>query len=449
MASISTDKNGNRTIQYYDGEKVRRSIRLGKLAMKTAESIKCKIESLIGAKTAGFPMDVETAKWIATIDSRLADKLTAVGLIPARGSADLGSFLVSYVSTRSDVKASTKLVLGHTQRCLVGYFGENKPLREINAGEADEWRIWLSKDQHLAEATIRRRCSIAKQFMRAAIKRRLLAENPFSELRSGSQVNDAKDHFITVEDSKRILAACPNLQWKLVFALSRFGGLRCPSEHLALRWGDIDWERNRMLVHSPKTEHHDGGACRQVPLFPELRSILQEAFETAPEYDPKSPESAFVITLRRNTTTNLRTYFPRIIKRAGLKPWPKLFANLRASCSTELVARFPGHVVAAWLGHSMKIAQKHYWQVTDDDFLRATATNESDQKSAANSGAINGPEALQMPVPSATASNCQQDRLIQKVHSRKNLGHLPTTAVTTTHKLKLGDAGLEPATCTL
>ncbi len=29
-------------------------------------------------------------------------------------------------------------------------------------------------------------------------------------------------------------------QWRLIFALSRYGGLRCPSEHLALRWGHID-----------------------------------------------------------------------------------------------------------------------------------------------------------------------------------------------------------------
>ena len=45
----------------------------------------------------------------------------------------------------------------------------------------------------------------------------------------------------------------------LIFALSRFAGLRCPSEHLALRWSDINWERSRMIVQSPKTEHHEGG----------------------------------------------------------------------------------------------------------------------------------------------------------------------------------------------
>ena len=34
---------------------------------------------------------------------------------------------------------------------------------------------------------------------------------------------------------------------------------------------------------SPKTEHHAGKGERLVPLLPELRSVLMEAFESAPD----------------------------------------------------------------------------------------------------------------------------------------------------------------------
>ena len=34
---------------------------------------------------------------------------------------------------------------------------------------------------------------------------------------------------------------------------------------------DVDWERGRMTVHSPKTEHHVGGDCRIVPIFGRMR----------------------------------------------------------------------------------------------------------------------------------------------------------------------------------
>ena len=68
----------------------------------------------------------------------------------------------------------------------------------------------------------------------------------------------------------------------LVFAEhaeSRYGGLRTPSETLSLRWEDIDWEMNRMSIPEPKVEHHEGRGIRSCPIFPELRSILDEAFE--------------------------------------------------------------------------------------------------------------------------------------------------------------------------
>ena len=49
--------------------------------------------------------------------------------------------------------------------------------------------------------------------------------------------NRSRDYFVTRDEAKAVLNACPDAEWKLIFALSRYGGLRCPSEHLELRWG--------------------------------------------------------------------------------------------------------------------------------------------------------------------------------------------------------------------
>ena len=46
---------------------------------------------------------------------------------------------------------------------------------------------------------------------------------------------------------------------------------------------------------------------------------------------------------------------------------------MRASRSTELVKDFPEHVVTAWMGHSKRIAQKHYLQVTEEDYKQASS----------------------------------------------------------------------------
>lgn len=69
----------------------------------------------------------------------------------------------------------------------------------------------------------------------------------------------------------------------------------------------------------------------------------------------------FVMKRTVNPKSNLRTVFMKILKRAGIKPWPKLSQNLRSSRSTELITQgFPAYVVAAWLGHSVKVANTHY-----------------------------------------------------------------------------------------
>ncbi|MEX2138897.1 MAG: site-specific integrase [Pirellulales bacterium] len=173
----------------------------------------------------------------------------------------------------------------------------------------------------------------------------------------------------------------------MIVALSRYGGLRCPSEVLSLRWQDVDWEGGRIVVQSPKTEHHVGKATRTIPLFAELRPILAEAFYLASEgaayvVDGNHRDAANTASGWRNC--NLRTQFERIVKRAGLTPWPRLFHARRASRETELAKDYPIHVVTSWLGNTPRIALKHYLQVTDADFERAAASAESGALSAQN-----------------------------------------------------------------
>lgn len=72
--------------------------------------------------------------------------------------------------------------------------------------------------------------------------------------------------------------------------------------------------------------------------------------------------------------SNLRTGLERILKAAGIPPWPRIFHNLRASCQTDLEAKFPTHVVCAWLGNSPQTAAKHYLQVRQADFDKAAST---------------------------------------------------------------------------
>jgi integrase len=306
------------------------------------------------------------------IGDDLHAKLAKAGLVTPRQPAKqlcLGPFLDSYITGRTDLKDRTRMSLHGARNRLVQYFKADRPLGEISAGDAEDWQIWLKtqgyKGKPYGKATVSRTLVRAKQFFRFAVKKKLITENPFDDIKPGSQVNEERKFFVEREVAYRVLEACPDAEWRLLFALSRFRGLRCPSEHFSLLWADVAWERNRFLVRSPKTEHHEGGAARCVPIFPELRPYLQAAWDLAPE------GAVHVIAKYRDTDTNLRTRLSKIIRRAGLKPWPKLFHNLRASRETELAKEYPIHVVCDWIGNDAMIAKKHYLQVTDDYFERA------------------------------------------------------------------------------
>ena len=106
-----------------------------------------------------------------------------------------------------------------------------------------------------------------------------------------------------------------------------------------------------------------------MPIFPELRPWLEDAKLVA------EPDAKYVITmpaLRADKYANVGSQMARYIKRAGIKPWPKLFVNMRATRETELAAEFPIHVVCEWLGNSKAVAKKHYLRVTKADYAKAT-----------------------------------------------------------------------------
>ena len=82
----------------------------------------------------------------------------------------------------------------------------------------------------------------------------------------------------------------------------------------------------------------------------------------------------FVISTNdRRSQKNLRTVFEKILKRAGVDPWTRLFQNLRASRETELARNHPIQAVTAWLGNTPKVALENYLQVRDEDFAAALA----------------------------------------------------------------------------
>lgn len=377
------DPGGLRRILLCAPDGSRKTIRLAKVNKRDAESFKLRVEALLACKLLGRPLDGELAAWLAERDDKTAAKLAKAGLIEPRTPQEtatlaLAAFVDDYIARRTDVKPRSKANYQQARKYLVEFFGADRSLDSITKADADDWRRWMLGNKGLAENTARKWSAMAKCFARYALDKELIRKNPFAGLPSKKQEETDRQAFVDHAIIAAVIDACPDAEWPAIFALARFGGLRCPSEVLALRLCDVDWEHDRIIVRSSKTEHHAGKDTRTIPLFAELRPWLLAAVEGA------SDGAEFIINRYRSADANLRTQTERIIRRAGLKPWPKTFQNLRSSRETDLAETYPIHVVCKWIGNSEAVARKHYLQLTDEHFDRAVGTvREGAEKSGA------------------------------------------------------------------
>lgn len=414
MASLTKHPNGSRDVQFIDSGGKRRTIRLGQMPAKQAESLLVRIEALVAAKANNTSPDGATTAWANGLADTLHERLARVGLVVPRTErfVTLSRLFERYLAGLT-IKPSTEKNYKAARHYLEKHFGGDRLISTITPADAEGFKRAM-RDSGLAQATTAKFIKVARQVFRRAVKLRLVVESPFDEVSAGSQTNTARLRFVARGDIVKVLEACPGNEWRLLIALSRFAGLRCPSEHMALRWQDVDWARSRLTVTACKTEGHENRETRVIPLFPELLPYLRQAFEEAPA------GAEYVLSERyRRSGVNLGTQLKRIVRRAGLTPWPRAWHNLRASCQTELAARFPLHVVCHWLGNTTTVATQHYLSVREADYQAALEsptgaaagalqnalqhTAETARKSSHRAGAQNAQE----PVLQALTTSCE------------------------------------------
>jgi len=336
---------------------------LGDVPEHTARETKGHVEHLLATVPKGQPPELPTVNWLATITDELRNKLARCELTEAAAARvarvlTLGDWLDEYTDERKDVKQATQENYAKAKANLLEHFGRNKLLRDISPTDAKQWRVWLKTKGNRRDTKIKRKTM--------AVERGYIPSNPFIKLLSTTQGNAKRQFFVPPEAIELCIPHCPCTDWKTILALARFGGLRCPSELVALRWSDVDLPGGKMIINASKTEHHATGGVRVCPIFPELRPYLDAAW-----FAVGDDGAEFVINRYRRPDQNLRETFLKILKRAGVAPWPRLFQNLRASRETELMAKYPAKDVSAWLGNSVPVAMRHYAMATDAAFQAA------------------------------------------------------------------------------
>jgi len=400
-------------------QRARKTVRIGRISEHKAQTFKEHVEALVLAHRNGARPEPDDARWLARLNNQTHEKLSRTGLVPPREVRQvltIRELVDQFTASRNDVKDSTRGAWRQGHESLIGFVGANRPIDRITPNDAEDWRQDMIK-AGTKDVTIRKRVKVCKTLFALAIRRGYLDRSPVERLASASQAGPQMP-YITVETALQVMEKLPDHRWRLLFALGRFAGLRLPSEALALRWEHVDWERNRITVPVPKLEHIPGKETRDIPIFERLRPYLMTAFEEAEEGDPR------VVALPSTTDAWLRKVMRQAIEAAKVRPWRKVFHALRASCETDLMKTHPIHVAARWIGHDLRVAEKHYLQVTDADFEKAV-----------------GDEALhnaQQHGFAGSRTGCESADVSK-----------PREAVRHDAKGEVGDAGLEPATSCL
>jgi site-specific recombinase XerD len=183
--------------------------------------IECRANNLVhrsGTGNSAGSRGVDCKHW-----RYIARKLAKAGLLTAQQRRTLGKFVTQYKAGKQWKRTSVS-AFAQCEKLLADFFGNGTPLEKITADKAADFRIHLVKSG-LAEASVAKRIGQCKALFSAARRRGLLAVSPFEEVKSGSQVNNARHYFVTVKDATALIDACNNPQQRLIIALARWGGL--------------------------------------------------------------------------------------------------------------------------------------------------------------------------------------------------------------------------------
>ncbi|MBL8818856.1 MAG: tyrosine-type recombinase/integrase [Planctomyces sp.] len=317
-----------------------------------------------------------TREWLENVDRELpalARRLRRLGLIGGVFQPDVSvaEFATSYLRMRSDARPSTQRNWRQSAAIIAEFF-EGRTLRKLVPADGKEFLRWLKRSKsdggrNYLPTTAARHFTFARALLQEAVDRTIIASNPFQKISVERRSPQRRRVFIDESVIRQLILATDDPELKVLLALSRWGGLRTPSEPYALKWSDIDWTQRRILVHCIKTETR-GKPTREIPLFPELVEPLKELKAIQ---NSESPDAAIIQKWAVRPHPTLRKTVSQLIVKNAHALWPRLFQSLRSSRQTELEERFPRKTVCEWMGNTESVADKHYLMVRQEHFDKA------------------------------------------------------------------------------
>jgi integrase len=213
----------------------------------------------------------------------------------------------------------------------------------------------------LSARTVRYTHSVLRSAIRQAIRWRLLAQDPTD----GAQLPRLRRREMRVlgaEQSRAFLSAALKTHYGPVFTIALTTGMR-PSEYLALKWQDIDWERGTVSVVRTleaglwRFAETKRARSRRIIKLQDwvLKTLKDLRGRTTPRIGSSGAEAAELVFTtpagRPIPSDKLAKRFKAILCHVGL-PLIRLYDLRHTAATLALAAGVPPKVVAEQLGHA-------------------------------------------------------------------------------------------------
>ena len=245
---------------------------------------------------------------------------------------------------------------------------EKYRIDQISSLDIEEYQTKRKKDR--MPATVNRELALLRHMFNMAIKKGYLNWNPLRDVTFDKESPYARRVIYSLNDYERLWReAAPHLRAILITAIGT--GLR-KSDILGLKWENVDFDENLIMIIMKKTEEPV-----IIAMTPEVRQALwaiheiegkkYQQVETAKDY-------VFINPKTEKPLTDIKTAFRAALRRAGLKDRGYRFHDLRRTCASIMRKKdVPLLVIQKQLGHKSQKTTERYLNTDIEDMRKAAS----------------------------------------------------------------------------
>jgi len=287
-----------------------------------------------------------------------------IGRLPRTAAISLNQYLDQWLATAAKPRLRPKSYSDYEALLRLHIrpvFGAS-PIGAISQFDIQSVYAQMS-ERGLSPRTIEYTIAVLQSAFRQAVRWKMLFEDPCVGLDLPRMKRREMDA-LGVEECRRFLAIARESSWFGLFALALTTGMR-PSEYLALKWNDIDWQRGtasvcRTIQRSGSGWTFEDTKRKRSRRLVKLQGFVLEALENVRNSQRPPAEGEFIaehdLIFRSGAGTPLRQRtvkreFRKLLATAGIRSI-RLYDLRHTAATLGIAAGVSVKVISDQLGHA-------------------------------------------------------------------------------------------------